>query len=460
MLLTAHEYNTILGKLDDLTPEEIEAAYELVAEYESYTLGIELLPKQKEFCDSRQEEVLYGGACAGGKTFVQIYDSWLKAIEYPGIRQIFFRQELTMLDLEVIPLTLALYDTSLATYNNQKNKWIFNNGSVIQFAYLSTDKDLNRYQGASFHIIRYDEATHFTQKQLTFLKSWMRSTDAYPKQIKYSTNPGGAGHLYLKERFVDDYTTRDGKNSLLLFIPAFLSDNPHITKNDPGYAARIGGGDAELRRKLLEGDWDVCEGQFFQEFKRDIHIVQPFELNKNWKRFLSMDYGLDMLSVYWYALSPHNDVIVYRELYQPNLNLSQAAKAVSELITENYMYISASPDLWNRRQETGQSGKDIMQKAGLKKLLKANDSRVIGWRTLREFLTPYEDGQGIKTAKLRIFSTCYNLIRCLPALQHDKHNPEDAAGQPHEITHAPESLRYGIMSINKSRWNFIKKGDV
>ena len=37
-------------------------------------------------------------------------------------------------------------------------------------------------------------------------------------------------------------------------------------------------------------------------------------------------------------------------------------------------------------------------------------------------------------------------IRCLCALLCDPNRPEDASGEPHSVTHAPEALRYGVMS--------------
>ena len=48
----------------------------------------------------------------------------------------------------------------------------------------------------------------------------------------------------------------------------------------------------------------------------------------------------------------------------------------------------------------------------------------------------------MKTAKLKIFRGCKNLIRTLPLLQYDDKRPSDAAKEPHEITHAPDALWY------------------
>ena len=139
---------------------------------------------------------------------------------------------------------------------------------------------------------------------------------------------------------------------------------------------------------------------------------------------------------------------MYRELHLPDLRLTQAAEAIMDLSPreETISYTVASPDLWNRRQDTGKSGVEVMLAAGLKGLIRADHRRIPGWRLLREYLAPYDDEQGVKTARLRFYDNCVDAIRCLPLLQRDKKVPEDASDRPHDITHAPESLRYGIMS--------------
>ena len=46
--------------------------------------------------------------------------------------------------------------------------------------------------------------------------------------------------------------------------------------------------------------------------------------------------------------------------------------------------------------------------------------------------------------RIVIFETCANLIRTLPLCQHDEKNPDDVAKDPHEVTHAPDALRYFV----------------
>ena len=60
---------------------------------------------------------------------------------------------------------------------------------------------------------------------------------------------------------------------------------------------------------------------------------------------------------------------------------------------------------------------------------------------MKEWLKVFKDEQGQDTARLKIFSTCKNLIRCLPQLQHDDKKIGDVANEPHELTHAPDAIR-------------------
>jgi hypothetical protein len=266
--------------------------------------------------------------------------------------------------------------------------------------------------------------------------------------MRLASNPGGPGHGFLKQRFVDvarNTVYVDPDTGLKRrFVPATLEDNPYL--DAVAYDRRLAAMSEDLRRMYRHGDWDVFAGQYYPEFRREIHVIKPFELPSWWRRFRSLDYGLDTTACYWWAVDGQGKCYIYRELYEPNLPLSEAAKRILEMTSseEQIGYTVASPDLWNRRQETGFSGADIMFQAGLGGLTPANHDRVAGWRALREYLQPYQDEQGVTTARLVIFETCTNLIRTLSALVHDERNPEDVSDRCEQ--HGPESCRYGIMS--------------
>jgi phage terminase large subunit len=191
------------------------------------------------------------------------------------------------------------------------------------------------------------------------------------------------------------------------------------------------------------GEYGIPGGAYFDEFRTDIHVVEPFVIPGDWRRYITIDYGLDMLAAYWIAVGTHGKAYVYKELYQNGLIISDAAKTIKDRTNETIYRRLAPPDLWNRRQETGKSAADLFRDNGIN-LVKANNNRIQGWYNLKEWLKPYPDEQGITTANIVIFKNCVNLIRTLPQLQSDEKDPNDVATDPHELTHGPDAIRYFI----------------
>lgn len=384
----------------------------------------------------------------------------IAGLTYPGIKIGYFRREFPQLEGPggAIMRSQELM-SNWCKYNATMHRWTYPTKSILQFCHCKNEDNIFNYQSQQFDVLLFDEGTQFSQTIFRYLISRNRSTTNNKGFIPFcaiATNPGNIGHGWFKAEFVDsgppeqvnNVEIQEGVFEKHVFIPAKLSDNIILEKRDPGYRSRLESQTEILRKQLLDGDWDTYAGQYYPEFSRSIHVIRPFQIPDWWKRIRALDYGLDMTACYWVASAPDGREYVYRELYEKDLNLTQAAKRIQQLTRadERISYTVASPDLWNRRQETGYSGQEIMARAGLKGLTKADNARVQGWRTLREFLAPYDDEQGIKVARLAIFDTCVNLIRCLPLLQHDEHDPEDVADKPHEITHAPEAMRYFCMS--------------
>ena len=194
------------------------------------------------------------------------------------------------------------------------------------------------------------------------------------------------------------------------------------------------------------GEYGIPGGTYFEEFRTDVHVVSPFVIPSHWKRYRFMDYGLDMLAHYWAAIDTQGNAWIYKELYESNLIISDAAKRIVELTNEKIELTYAPPDLWNRRQETGKSAAELFRENGVV-LHKASNDRVQGWLNVKEWLKPFQvkdeqTGELVTTARIKIFKNCVNLIRTLPQLQHDEKDPNDVANEPHEITHAPDGLRY------------------
>ena len=216
-------------------------------------------------------------------------------------------------------------------------------------------------------------------------------------------------------------------------------------QSDPEYVNRLKNLSENEQKALLYGSWDVFEGQYFTEWDRSRHVVEPFEIPKEWRRFRSMDWGFnDPCCVLWYAVGPDGTVYVYRELYVRLMMSPDVADEVRHLSEgEDVAYTAASPDMWAERGIADISGvtiAEVFSSHGVP-LIRADNTRVSGWQRVREYLRGSgEKGSG--PPRLQVFSTCVNLIRTLPMLQYSEKNPNDCATEPHEITHAPDALRY------------------
>ena len=264
------------------------------------------------------------------------------------------------------------------------------------------------------------------------------------KRMMLTFNPWKYQH-WIKEKYFD--VEREDTFTLTTDhrCNEFLSEADHKMYEDALLE------DPERGAVIARGEWGIPGGAFFSEFRRDIHVCEPFILPESWRRYTSTDYGLDMLATLWYAVSPQNDVYVYKELHESNLIISDAAKKCLIVNDKDRPFMKyGPPDLWNRRQETGQSAAELFQLNGWT-MAKSNNSREIGWLAVKELLKPFKSkdvfakddaSAEITTSKLHIFPNCKKLIEYLPQAQRDDHKPNDVSNEPHYLSHVLDSLRY------------------
>lgn len=199
-------------------------------------------------------------------------------------------------------------------------------------------------------------------------------------------------------------------------------------------------------------------GFAFPELREEIHVREPIQEIPSWyRKYVTLDYGLDATAALWIYVDEQGFARVYREYYKSNLIISEAAYAIkkhtpaNEKITE---YL-APPDLWNRRQDTGKSAADIFWDNGIN-LTKTSNDREDGWMNVKEWVKSVElrdeqTGNMYKTARLTIDKgSAPNLWRCLGKIQKDDKNPNDVAKQPHEVTHLPDSIRCFCVNFAQS----------
>ena len=406
--------------------------------------------RQAEFFRARNRYVLYGGARGGGKSWAVRRKAELNALGLPGLQQIIIRRTFPELrENHILPMRAELGD--LAVYSEKDKAFTFPNGSRIRFGYCAAESDVLQYQGQETDVLFIDEATQLTEWQFQWLDKMVRGANDHIKRTVLTANPGGVGHAFVKRLFIDrDFREAENPDDYL-FIPAKVYDNPALMAKDPGYERGLKNLPPALRAAWLDGNWSVFAGQMFTEFDFGTHVIEPFDVPEHWRRYVALDYGMDMLAAYLIAIDEHDNAYVMRERYQgrdlapgaEGLIASEAARVVADMVGEDKVNLYlAPPDLWQRKPETGRSVADIFREAAGINLTQASNDRVAGWMAVHERLKVEPDEQGQPSARLRIFRGCDNLIRTLPLLQYDEKKPNDAATEPHEITHAPDALRY------------------
>lgn len=180
--------------------------------------------KQDEFLRCKKKYVAFGGARGGGKSWAVRCKAKLLAQRYPGIRMLLVRR--TMPEIEANHLeTLRLELAGTAVYRAEERRFVFGNGSVLQFGYCACDRDADRYQGAEYDVIFFDEATQLKEQWMRKLAACVRGVNGFPKRIYYTCNPGGPGHGYIKRLFIDRRYEPGENGGEYAFIPARVTDN-------------------------------------------------------------------------------------------------------------------------------------------------------------------------------------------------------------------------------------------
>jgi len=425
---------------------------------------------QTDFLAASDREVLYGGSAGGGKSYAMLADP-LRYMGNPAFAGVLLRHTTEELR-ELITKSQEMYPKIWPgiKWSERKMTWTAPSGATLWLSYLDKDQDVTRYQGLAFSWIGFDELTQWaTPFAWNYMRSRLRSADPdLPLCMRATTNPGGRGHHWVKKMFIDPApagksfiaTDIDTKEELKYpaghakagkplfkrkFIPARLSDNPYLAEQGD-YEAMLLSLPEQQRKRLLEGDWDVQEGAAFTEFDRGVHVIEPFLIPSNWTKFRACDYGYGSWSgVVWIAVSPSEQLIVYRELYVTKVLATDLADMVLEAEVGDgaIRYGVLDSSLWHKRGDTGPSLAEQMVQKGCRwrPSDRSKGSRVAGKNEIHRRL---QVDEYTEKPRLVFFNTCTNIIAQLPALPIDKRNPEDI--DTHAEDHLYDALRYGIMS--------------
>lgn len=418
-------------------------------------------------------------SAGGGKSYAIVADP-VRGFDNPSFRGILLRRTTEELR-ELISISKTLYPKAIPgiKFLEREKTWVAPSGATLWMSYLDSDDDVSRYQGQAFSWVGFDELTHWASPfAWNYMRSRLRTSTGSGLKLyqRATTNPGGPGHSFVKKMFIDPappntsfWATDIDSGEVITwpkghskegqplfkrrFIPATLFDNPYLA-DDGMYEANLLSLPEHQRKQLLEGNWDVNSGAAFPEFDRKIHVVEPFEIPYNWVRFRAADYGYGSnTGVLWFAVSPSEQIVVYRELYCSKVTAWDLADLILEAeLGEKIRYGVLDSSLWHNRGDRGPSLAEQMISKGCRwrPSDRSRGSRVAGKNEIHRRLQvdPFTE-----EPRLIIFDSCRNLISQLPSIPLDKNNPEDVDTNAED--HLYDALRYGIMSRPKSSmWDY------
>ncbi|MBQ4565780.1 MAG: phage terminase large subunit [Oscillospiraceae bacterium] len=424
--------------------------------------------KQLEFLRATAAYVGFGGARGGGKSWVVRYKAVLLCLQYPGIQVMIVRKTYPELsENHILPLCRILNcfatkkSDKLAVYKDSKKYILFPNGSRILFRYLDNEKDAERFQGTEVDVLFVDEATQQSRSKIEKLTACVRGANDFPKRCYYTFNPGGEGHDWAKRLFIDRRFEGAEKPEDYVFIQSLLTDNRALMEQDPGYLRRLEALPPKLRRAWLEGDWNVFDGQFFEEFRDDpahysdrrfTHVIEPFAVPSHWSVCRSFDWGYNKpFSCGWWAVDPDGTVYRILELYGCSGSADEGVRWTPDRVFGEIHRIETEHPLLRGRHITGvadpaiwdaQYGESIADVAAKHQVWfrPGDHQRIPGWLQLHYRLQFDENGY----PGLYVFRNCRALIRTLPTLRYDPHRPEDLDSSGED--HAADETRYFLMS--------------
>ena len=233
--------------------------------------------KQRQFLALDCLEAFYGGAAGGGKSEALLMAA-LQHVHQPGYAALILRKDTQRLALAggLIPRSHEwLHDQ--AVWNAGRRQWKFPSGATLSFGYLAHPLDKYRYGSSEFQFIGFDELTEFAEEDYLFLFSRLRKVKDLnvPLRMRSASNPGGIGHVWVKERFVgqESRVRNQESGSDRVFIPALIADNPGLNQQE--YRRSLAHLPPVLRERLMNGDWSVLEeGVFRPEWLRYYAIAR------------------------------------------------------------------------------------------------------------------------------------------------------------------------------------------
>ncbi len=292
-------------------------------------MHIKLNHNQAKFIQCEEPVVSFFGGIGNGKTFAGILKGLLRVMDkdqspqlgmiarhtYPELRD---STQRTFFELAHM---MGLMPGIHYEFKKQENRVIFKNGHEIIFRSLDDPAKLLSINLGWFYIDQMEEVT-----EEVFLTLLGRLRAVSNPQCWGTGNP--LGHNWVWHRFIHDpvpgnimfsaKTDENKKNLPAGYIDSLLNNYNDIWVN-----------------RYVYGSWDAFEGQIYPDFEPSVHVVNDFNPNPSWKRFIAIDHGrTNPTAVLWGAVDQDDVLWIYREHYEAGQDVEYHIRSIKSHINE------------------------------------------------------------------------------------------------------------------------------
>jgi hypothetical protein len=402
--------------------------------------------------------VLYGGAIRGGKSYWLILMFHSFCMQYPKSRWVLVRKSQRTMERTLIPTFMKVYDQGLEPYikSVNNNAVVYHNGSEILFMSESfnSDKEMNRFKGLEINGAGIDEVNEI--QECVFDKIVERSGSNIinpmpPSKVLATCNPSFS---WVKKRFYDPYTTGTLRPTYA-YIPAKITDNPHVPKS---YLRSLKENLSTVQyERFVNGDWDIkeeVENAFANQFSYDKHVSNDVVLKDNAQLYISMDFNINPFACIigqMYRENNQDHVVIVEEL---TIQKGSIQLLCDELKTRYHRYLPTciiTGDAMGSRGDIGQRENATLYEQ-IRRLLRLQSSQIkVPANPTHENSRADVNYFLYHQKNFKISIKCDNLVRDLMYVEADEHGKIKKANRREDTQRADhlDAFRYFVNTFCK-----------
>jgi len=278
---------------------------------------------------SHDDEIIVDGPAGTGKSRAILEKMHLIASKYDGARLLMVRKTRESLTQSAMVTfeTKVIPSSNNVVWRTTEQEYRYANGSKIVVGGM--DKS-SKIMSTDYDFIYPQEVTELAEGEYEDLTTRCRNGIVPYQQILSDCNPGPATS-WVKRRFDEGKAKR---------IQSTHKDNPSLwdyithdwTPAGVSYLRKLNNLTGVRLKRLAKGEWVSAEGVVYTDWSSDVHLVDRFEIPKEWRRICTIDFGFTNPFVcQWWALNQDDDMFLYREIYMTRRTVKSHAQQINEL---------------------------------------------------------------------------------------------------------------------------------